>query len=141
MNNIKPQWVVIGFIAVGALWQIETSNRPDAILDHSFQSDHLVTQEVRDISIPYEPVSSLPEDSLSVIDQQVAEKKITQPLTARMMVANRGEFFAIQSTALPAQEQALRVDLGQQQTPLNGASGKNQACEFNSCFGQDASDY
>lgn len=137
MNNIKPQWVFTGFVVVGILWMTEASNRPDVILDNPFPSNDLVSFKHGETSASYKPVSLQPVDSLSVIDQQVTDKMKVDPLTAKMMVANRGEFFAIQNSALPAQEQVQLVDMGQQR-PL---SGNSQPCEFKSCMGQGASDY
>ena len=137
MNNIKPRWVITGFVAVGMLWMMEASNRPDAISNNTIQSVDLVSHQREDTSTSYELVSLQSVDSLSVIDQQVAEKKNVQPLTARMMVANRGEFFAIQNTALPAQERVPLVDMGHQRS----LPDSSQSCGFKSCIGQDASDY
>ena len=138
MNNIKPQWVFVGFVAVGALWLAETSNRPVAAPDYSVRSDKLDSRERRVASIPYEQVALPPADPLS---PQVAEKKVVQPLTARMLVANRGEFFAVQSTALPAQEQALMVDMGRQASSLKAKKRVQEQCQLKDCTGQGASDY
>ena len=146
MNKIKPLWGFAAMIAVGCLWLVESSNRPDNIINHTEQPDHITGKPARNSSISYEQVSLPSADDSTAADNQVTENKTIQPVTTRMLVANRAEYFAsVRANALPAQEQTLLVDMGREGSSESGVRGDEypvaEKCPFNDCDGINMLDY
>ena len=146
MNTIKPQSLIVGFLIVGIFWFMEVSNRPDSIPDYRVKQDHLSNTE---LSTASSFNTKQPETSSTVFDDQKQQEK-TIPLTAKLLVANRGEFFAATQhhNALPAQE---RAQLGMIPKPLEKEpppavtrqhpEKTEEVCLSHQCIGPGISDY
>ena len=144
MNNIKPQWVVAGLFVISGLWWTEASNRPDQLPDYSRQINHLTNKKIR--AEEYSDTVLSFENSTVTKNNSKPESTVPlSPLSIKLLVANRGEFFAsVQANALPAQEQAILTEvLAQSKLKDDVKKDKLQTedCLPNNCLNQLMSDY